>query len=126
MPTAHSTFTQTLADHDWTIIESRPFTSGGGPNPTYLVAQHGRVVLRLLVYAWNITGEGKGRVKTDYRVQTTRTHEGDLVTEKGWISVGLGWNEDRGVFAAFDPWVLSATSFVFGHDAGGGDGVGHD
>jgi hypothetical protein len=67
-----------------------------------------------MVYAWRITLEGKGRTKAgrddlDFRVQTTRTHEGPLLTSIGYVGCGIGWDEQRNVFAAFDPWVKRYT-----------------
>jgi len=76
-------------------------------------------LLRLLVYAWNITPEGKGRVirapdgtevpRPNFRIQTTRSHEGDLLSPPGCLAAGLGWDEARGVFGAFDPWIKRTT-----------------
>lgn len=107
--TPHNVFIEALTREDWTLVESRPVVAGGGPNPSYLVVQRGRTSLRLLTYAWKITGEGKGRVGTNYRVQATRSHEGDLLSEQGWVSLGLGWDEDREVLAGFDPWIKRTT-----------------
>lgn len=107
--TPHTVLIEALTSQDWTLAESRPVVAGGGPNPSYLVVQRGRTALRLLTYAWRITGEGKGRVGTNYRVQATRSHDGDLLTEEGWVSLGLGWDEARQVLAAFDPWIKRTT-----------------
>jgi len=105
----HTVFIEALTSQDWTLADSRPVVPGGGPNPSYLVVQRGRTALRLLTYAWRITGEGKGRVGTNYRVQATRSHQGDLLTEEGWVSLGLGWDDGRQVLAAFDPWIKRTT-----------------
>jgi hypothetical protein len=110
----HTRFVEALEAASWTVVVQAPFIANGGPNPTRLFVRRGARTLRLLVYAWNITLEGVGRKKAgrddlDYRVQTTRTHDGDLINEPGLIVVGLGWNEERCVFVAFDPWLKRTT-----------------
>jgi hypothetical protein len=61
------------------------------------------------VYSWFATHEGKGRKKDDYRIQATRTHLGPLATEDGRVTVGVGWDRQREVFAAFDGWTKRQT-----------------
>ena len=74
----HDRLVSALVNAGWAISERTPlFTS---PNPTLLHIRRGRRSLQLLVYAWKITSEGKGRSRTDLRVQVTRNHDGALLT----------------------------------------------
>ena len=99
----HDRLISDLRKAGWIIGErSHVFT---GPNPTLLHIRRGKRRLHLLVYAWRITGEGKGRSRTDLRVQVTRSHDGPLQTRPGYLTCGIGFYEDDGVFGAFDPWV---------------------
>ena len=108
----HDRFVQALAGAGWTLLHRSPI--GTGPNPTRVELRRGRLQRRLLVYAWRITLEGKGRRRAgradlDYRVQTTRSHEGPLLVLPGFVGCGIGWDEERVIFAAFDPWVKRHT-----------------
>jgi len=113
MPSSpHDLFVAALAESGWTVTERLPV--GSGPNPSQVQVRRGRLQRRLLVYAWRITSEGKGRKKAgredlDYRIQTTRSHEGPLLTPAGHVSCGIGWDDERDVFASFDPWVKRYT-----------------
>lgn len=82
---------------------------GRGANPTRLGLSAGHERLELLVYAWKITGEGAGRSGTNYRVQTTRSHDDELLTEGDRLTMGFGWDEERHVIAVFDGWTKRAT-----------------
>lgn len=104
---SHQRLRDALTDDGWRIAQDTPY--GAGPNPSRLTICRGRVTRNALVYAWNITGEGKGRPKTDFRVQTTRSHEGDLISPPAHLAMGLGWQEDYGVFGAFDVWIKRTT-----------------
>lgn len=111
---AHALFRDALINAGWQIDQDPPLSAGGGPNPSRLQIRRGRLERRLVIYAWNITSEGTGRRKAgrdnlDWRVQTTRSHEGDLLAPQGHLSVGLGWFEEGGVFAASDIWVKHTT-----------------
>jgi hypothetical protein len=91
----------------WTVGNERV---GRGPNPTRLNLQRGRKQrLSLLAYAWRITGEGKGRRGTNFRIQTTRTHDGPLLSEDGRLTLGFGIDAGRHVIAAFDGWTKRNT-----------------
>ena len=58
---------------------------------------------RLLVYIWNLThGGGKARPVDEMRIQLTGV-EPPLQIQPGRQTLLLGWSEDLGVFAAFDP-----------------------
>jgi hypothetical protein len=108
----HDRFVDALEQAGWTATDRVPV--GSGPNPTRVDIRRGRLHRRLLVYAWRITSEGKGRKRKDredldYRIQTTRSHEGPLQTPTGYVTCGIGWDEEREVFAAFDPWVKRNT-----------------
>lgn len=83
-------------------------------NPMRLDLRRGRQRRRLLLYAWRAVHEGKGRARYEmgaprYRVQTTRSHDGNLLTEPGRVSVGIGWHQDWDVFFAFDLWAKRFT-----------------
>ena len=89
----------------WVVAKREPVTVGGrSPNPTRVDLARGRQRLKLIVYAWKITGEGQGRRGTNYRIQSTRSHPGDLITEAGRYTIGFGIDEGRGVILAFDGW----------------------
>ena len=108
----HDRFIEALVQAGWTVTDRAPV--GSGPNPTVVDIRRGRLHRRLLIYAWRITSEGKGRKRKDredldYRIQTTRSHEGPLQTPTGYVACGIGWDEEREVFAAFDPWVKRNT-----------------
>ena len=91
----------------WTVGSDRV---GRGPNPTRLDFQRGRKQrLSLLAYAWKITGEGKGRSGTNFRIQTTRTHEGPLLSEDNRLTLGFGVDASREVIAVFDGWTKRNT-----------------
>lgn len=81
----------------------------GGPNPTRVDLRRGPLLVKLLIYSWYITLEGKGRAKDDFRIQTTRTHDGPLRSEPGRISVGIGWRAKDKLFVAFDAWAKRYT-----------------
>jgi restriction-modification system family protein len=108
----HSELRAALAAAGWSIMIHEPLHGSG--NPERLRIRRGRVEHRLLAYAWRITSEGTGRTKAgradlDYRIQTTRSHDGPLQTIAGHTSLGVGWDEERKVFAAFDPWMKRFT-----------------
>jgi hypothetical protein len=98
-----------LEDGGWRLLEAGSPARGRVGNPTRVDLRRGTTLRRLLLYGWNATREGAGRKRHDlgnprYRVQTTRTHEGDLRFEPGRSSVGIGWRADWDVFFAFDLW----------------------
>lgn len=93
----------------WAVDLRQPVAESGGPNPTRVDLRHAQDTRRLLLYSWFVTGEGKGRAKNDFRIQTTRTHEGPLASEHGRVTVGIGWDRRRQVFAAFDGWTKRQT-----------------
>jgi hypothetical protein len=99
----HQRLRAALTDVGWRVDED----SGG--NPSLLTIRKGRATRRALVYAWNVTFEGEGRNKNDWRVQTRRSHDGDLLSPPARLAMGLGWHEDYGLFAAFDVWVKRTT-----------------
>lgn len=109
MAAAHVAFRDALTTAGWEIASDYGVT-----HPYELTVRRGKQVRRLYVYAWNITGEGRGRVKKDrddldWRIQTTRPDENDLRSPPGFLAAGLGWKADQGVFAAFDVWVKRTT-----------------
>lgn len=89
----------------WKVTLREPVGASGGPNPTRVDLSHRQQRRQLLLYAWQVHHEGKGRNKDDFRVQVTRTHTGDaFVFEPGRTTVGAGWEPKRDVFAGFDGW----------------------
>ena len=93
----------------WTALRQQSVFGGRSANPTRLELARGKQYLQLLAYAWKITPEGKGRSGNNYRVQATRSHDGDLMTELPRLTVGFGVDADRKVLAAFDGWTKRAT-----------------
>lgn len=81
----------------------------GGVNPTRIDLRFGSHFAKLLVYSWYVTLEGKGRMKDDFRIQTTRAHDGPLMDEPGRISVGVGLRLEDDLFVAFDAWAKRYT-----------------
>lgn len=98
-------------DRGWQVLNRAALSGGKNPNPTELDLVRRKQRLRLIVYAWKISGEGKGRSGTNYRIQTTRSHETDLINRPGWLTVGFGIDHDRQVLAAFDGWTKRATGW---------------
>jgi hypothetical protein len=97
-----------LSDAGWKTIARTP-VNGKATNPTRVDLKKGRSTLPLLVYVWKVTGEGAGRKGLNYRIQTTRSHSGELLTETDRLTIGLGLDASRGVIAAFDGWTKRAT-----------------
>lgn len=93
----------------WKVLKQESVHGGRSVNPTRVDIARGKQYLQLLIYAWKITGEGKGRVGTNYRIQTTRSHEGDLLTEAPRLTLGFGVDAARGVLTVFDGWTKRAT-----------------
>ena len=98
-----------LREAGWKVDLRQPVSQGGGPNPTRIDLRCGNDLQRFLVYSWFLTNEGKGRSKDDFRIQTTRTHTGPLTVEDGRVTIGIGWDRRRKVFAAFDGWTKRHT-----------------
>lgn len=93
----------------WTVVTQEPL-HGRSPNPTRVDLVRGRRRrLALLMYAWKVTGEGKGRTGTNYRIQTTRSHDGELLSERGRLTLGFGIDTARQVIAVFDGWTKRNT-----------------
>lgn len=96
-------------DQGWTIASQDP-VYGHSPNPTRVdLVRARRVRYALLAYAWKVTGEGKGRTGTNYRIQTTRSHDGELITEPDRLTLGFGVDAAREVIAVFDAWTKRNT-----------------
>ncbi|EKT80496.1 hypothetical protein WSS_A22018 [Rhodococcus opacus M213] len=91
------------------VAALREEVNGSSPNPTRVDLVRRKQRLALLVYAWKVTGEGKGRTGTNYRIQTTRSHDSDLLTEPKRLTIGFGIDAERGVLAVFDGWTKRAT-----------------
>lgn len=83
--------------------------SAGGVNPTRVDLRLGPHFTKLLIYSWFITLEGFSRGKDDFRIQTTRTHDGPLMDERSRVSVGVGWRLEDDVFVGFDAWAKRYT-----------------
>ncbi|WP_244520169.1 hypothetical protein [Arthrobacter crystallopoietes] len=93
----------------WQIVARESIFGGNSVNPTRVDLARGKQRFALLAYAWKVTGEGRGRSGNNYRIQTTRSHEGDLLMESGRQTVGFGLDADREVIVAFDGWTKRAT-----------------
>jgi hypothetical protein len=98
-----------LGARGWVVDLREPVSGSGGPNPTRVDLRHAQDRRQLLLYSWFVTHEGKGRKGDNYRIQTTRTHDGSLMMERGRVTVGVGWDRQREVFAAFDGWTKRET-----------------
>lgn len=99
-----------FSDRGWMVVTREPVYGRRSPNPTRVDLVRGRRErLPLLVYAWRVTGEGKGRTGTNYRIQTTRSHRGELLSEAGRLTLGFGVDAGRAVIAVFDGWTKRNT-----------------
>jgi hypothetical protein len=106
---ALDTVLESFENAGWQIAVRESVGGGRSVNPTRVDLLQGKRRFALLAYAWNITHEGKGRSGNNYRIQTTRSHEGDLMMEPGRQTVGFGWDKTRNVIVAFDGWTKRAT-----------------
>jgi hypothetical protein len=88
----------------WKVLKQESVHGGRSVNPTRVDLARGKQYLKLVVYAWKITGEGKGRAGSNYRIQATRSHDGDLIIEPPRLTLGFGVDAERSVLAAFDGW----------------------
>lgn len=93
----------------WTVAARESVAGGRSVNPSRVDLVRGKQHFLLLAYAWRITPEGKGRSGTNYRIQTTRSHKGDLLHEDGRQTVGFGVDAEREVIAVFDGWTKRVT-----------------
>lgn len=98
-----------IAAAGYSVERKQAVSAHGGVNPTRIDLRLGPHFTKLLIYSWFITLEGHGRAKDDFRIQTTRAHEGPLMKEKARVSVGVGWHLDTDVFVAFDAWAKRYT-----------------
>ena len=70
-------------------------------HPFHLTIFKGDSRLTLLVYIWNLTHGGTPRDPNEFRIQITGV---DVIrVQEGVRTVLLGWSQDLGVFAGFDP-----------------------
>ncbi|WP_104091799.1 hypothetical protein [Arthrobacter sp. GMC3] len=100
---------ENFSNAGWAVTSRESVGGGRSVNPTRVDLAYGKQRLLLLAYAWKITPEGKGRSGTNYRIQTTRSHKGDLLVEEGRQTIGFGVDADRQVIAVFDGWTKRAT-----------------
>lgn len=98
-----------FTQHRWKVALCERVSGGRSPNPTRVDLVRAKQRLRLVMYAWNVTGEGKGRSGDNFRIQTTRSHDGDLLSESGRLTLGFGIDADRDVFVVFDGWTKRNT-----------------
>lgn len=76
--------------------------SSPGTHPIRFVIEKGAVHQTVRVYIWNLThGGGAARPKHEYRIQITSGIRA-FDPEPDGVTLILGWNEQFGVFAAFD------------------------
>lgn len=97
-----------LEDRGWSAANIQP-VFGRSPNPTRVDLVHAGRGLPLVLYAWKVTGEGRGRRGNNYRIQTTRAHEGELLNDPHRLTLGLGLDQERDVVVAFDGWTKRNT-----------------
>lgn len=106
-----ATIHERLAE-DWitagiAVIDTAP-SSGrrNAPNPTQvsILTGPGRQV-PYLVFAWNITHEGRGRPGDNLRVQATSFGKGNSRFPVDRSVLSIGWSDQYGVYVGFDPWV---------------------
>jgi hypothetical protein len=83
---------------------NQPVAVHGGVNPTRIDLRLGSHPVRLLVYSWYITLEGKGRTKDNFRIQATRSRGEPVMNEQGRVTVGVGLRLEDDLFIAFDAW----------------------
>lgn len=98
-----------FAKHGWEDVSKERVSSGRSPNPTRVDLAFGNQRMFLVMYAWTVTGEGKGRSGDNFRIQTTRGHDGDLLSEDGRLTLGFGIDTERDVLAVFDGWTKRNT-----------------
>lgn len=96
-------------DAGWIVAARESIFGGRSVNPSRIDLVRDQDHHSFLAYAWKITGEGLGRTGTNYRIQTTRSHEGDLLVELGRQTICFGVDESRNVIAVFDGWTKRAT-----------------
>lgn len=70
-------------------------------HPFEVMLTKGDESLRLRIYVWRVTGGGRPQLPNEFRIQITTP----VVVEPppGFSSLVLGWFEEAGVIAAFDP-----------------------
>ena len=99
-----------FAKHGWKEVSTERMSSGRSPNPTRVDLAFGnRRRLSLVMYAWNVTGEGKGRSGDNFRIQTTRGHDGELLSDENRLTLGFGIDTKRDVLVVFDGWTKRNT-----------------
>lgn len=108
--TAMDAVLDAFAQQDWVLAGAERVSGGRGANPTRVDIVLGRRQrLALMLYAWKITGEGKGRSGDNFRIQTTRSHADELLSEPNRLTLGIGLDLERQVLAVFDGWTKRNT-----------------
>lgn len=98
-----------FAERGWRESSKVRVSGGRSPNPTRVDLAFGKQQLSLVMYAWKVTGEGKGRSGDNFRIQTTRSHEGELLSDGDRLTLGFGVDSGRGVLVVFDGWTKRNT-----------------
>jgi hypothetical protein len=86
---AHQRFRDALEAAGWQIMQYvRLSGNDKAGNPSRLRVRRRRLQRQILAYTWRVQDEGTGRVKAgradlDWRVETTRSHDGDLLAPPG-------------------------------------------
>lgn len=88
----------------WAALSTERVSGKGSPNPTRVDLGFARQRLPLMMYAWKLTGEGNGRTGGNFRIQTTRSHPGELLSEDGRLTLGFGISASGDVVSVFDGW----------------------
>lgn len=98
-----------FSEAGWSVAARESVNGGRSVNPSRVDLVRGKQRFLLLAYAWKVSLEGKGRSGINYRIQTTRSHEDDLLCQDGRQTVGFGVDAEREVIAVFDGWTKRAT-----------------
>lgn len=89
----------------WQVKARESLEASRPTKPGIVTLQRGVVRLNWVLYAWYVTLEGYSRQKDDFRVQTTRVRDDEpLYQQRGYQTVGIGWDTDRELFFGFDGW----------------------
>ncbi len=85
-----------LRDDGWAISRLTP----PGGHPARFIMARGAVEMTVKLYIWNLSHGGRGRADTEHRIQVTGVDQFEAA--EGERTLILGWDDDLGVFGAFD------------------------
>jgi hypothetical protein len=76
------------------------------PNPTAITLRlTASKTITYLLFAWNITHEGKGRAGNNLRIQATSFGKENSPVQVDQSVLCVGWSAEHSVYVGFDPWV---------------------